>query len=590
MSKKRKQPSSDMQRREAWKRVDYRLDMKNLLTFNAKHAPLPYDEWCISTGYDGTDFSRGADIVASANWDKTSVVPDGRAFEPPRVINQKMYSPKRRQQHTSTPASRSYENTEFPIYVCKQEDEIMCSFHALNNVLEQRLFSPALYAQLLGELSPSADERDGGAMPQIESDIVCYAARRLGIFLAPLCIPDSGEEMFKLLSSAPVERFLRECGSFFILATNAQTSSGHYCAARYVERLVPDPQSIVNDCWLLINSLAFEGTSHIKPYYKGPRDPDTGKKTRLIEHLIGDLQRSGESRVKLLVPLSPRLEKLDVPQFAAPEDDAQARIMLACCYKPAAPGELSLAELYRLLLAPHDPQRMHPQSLCSTAHEAKYALRNACLHAATAGESLALINRMAILALPLIDSLDELRLCVFVYMTTVWARDQWHDTLDATTEQPFMRKAFSHMIRHSPLLDAGNGADKFAQRIEPLLRKILDAAQFELLSETPVLDVCTALFERGDEVLSAVRAFGRCVAEHCYKEDVDDYIMAVNAFCENSALDELQLDLLSFMIDHFTSIHPDDWTEPKALRRRPEHLDRLPTFQRIASAQSFDAL
>lgn len=583
MSKKRKQPSSDMQQpREAWKRAAYRLDMKNLLTFNAQHAPLPYDAWCISTGYDGADFSRGADIVASANWDKTSVVPDGRAFEPPRVINQKMYSPKSRQQRTNALASRHYENTEFPIYVCKQEDEIMCSFHALNNVLEQRLFSPTLYTQLLGELS---DDKD--VMPQIESDIVCYAARRLGIFLAPLCIPDSSEEMFKLLSSAPVERFLRECGSFFILATNAQTSSGHYCAARYVERLVPDPQSIVNDCWLLINSLAFEGTSHIKPYYKGTRDPDTGKKTHLIERLISDLQRSGESRVKLLLPLSPRIEQHDTPQFAAPEDDAHARVMLACCYKPATPGELSLAELYRLLLPPRDPQRMHPQSLCSTAHEAKHALRNACLHAATVGENLAHINRMAILALPLIDSLDELRLCVFVYMTTVWARDQWRDILDAKTEQPLMRKAFSHMIRHGPLLSAGNGVDVFAQRIEPLLRKILDAAHVELLSETPVLDVCTALFERGDEMLSAARAFGHCAAEHCYKEDVDDYIMSVNAFYENS---DLQLDLLSFMIDHFVSIHPDDWTEPKALRRRPDHLDRLPKFHRIASAQRFDAL
>jgi len=226
-----------------WRSTAYRASMLNALRLQWEVFPMGFGEW--------TTLIRENRIWdASGNWDERVFAAfDGRATEysPPEVAV--VMQPK------DVP----------PILMERQRDEVLCSIHSLNNLLQARIANPAMFANM--ENAFNVD----GSLQQCDSEHVIRVARTLGISLVGVTLVGLGtgeaasvQDMQQLKGDDMLERFLQSCGGFIALRQGVVSARNPVGSGHYVAVLYGGPR--YRHSWILLNSLSTEAVLYTTAY------------------------------------------------------------------------------------------------------------------------------------------------------------------------------------------------------------------------------------------------------------------------------------------------------------------------------------
>lgn len=245
--------------------------MLNALRLNNEAFPLSFAEWSI--------LQRESLIwnERTGNWDSSVLVAASgnvTQYKPPTVA-----------------VIRRGSGSRPSILMERQRSEaVLCSVHALNNLMQQRLANPAMFQNM--ENAFNAD----GSLQQCDSEHVTRVARVLGIALVGVTIAAQaigGEQpvndLQKLQRNEMLERFLQSSGGFIALrlgkiSRESRIGSGHYVAVLYGGQRY-------GGRWILMNSLSTDVRLYESAYAA-----------------LYDFQKGQLGNVSIYFPAIPRLQ------------------------------------------------------------------------------------------------------------------------------------------------------------------------------------------------------------------------------------------------------------------------------------------
>lgn len=271
-----------------WKGVPYRRTMLNALRLRPESFPLSGQEWKLLV--EGNSKWRGS-------WD-TSVTLEstGSSFSPPNII--------RVSKRSKSP----------PLLMEEQKDEVLCSIHSINNMMQSRIVSPAMLEHL-----PNAFTADG-RLQQCDSENVIRLCRIIGVSLARVDVirfgfggTESSNELAALKDNKITERFLQSAGAFLMVRQGRvgrgnAVGSGHYVAVLYGGNVLS--KTYFRRKWILLNSLT-----------------DSARLYSTAYDAIRDYQRGMTVNISLLIPCSPALIDNDVQIGASALSDAHYKLL-----------------------------------------------------------------------------------------------------------------------------------------------------------------------------------------------------------------------------------------------------------------------